>query len=494
MSNLWVTPTELGTTYAASDYADDACQMASNILWAMSGRKYNGVTTVTERYITSINAFRYQGASAKNFFPHMIHGSVYNVPSEDWNDSGYESDGTSSLSRIRLRGKNVLEVHLVRSMYNGQIVEQDAYYVSNHSTLIAYKGTPWPPGNIEVTYTYGMRPPTAGRMAARRFAIELIKLWEGDDCALPDRVTSVSRQGVSYTILDNQDFLENMRIGIYDIDLFLKTANPAKALAPSKIFSPDISRPRRAAPSRPLVLALNSTFDVSLQRSNNFFATKVISITGGLSGLSVYDSPNYTLRLEATSWNGSLVKSYAANAADFRTTSGVLYLDLAFDYATTFQTLGPNDPGSWTLYAVDNSGATIELMQGNLQIKKVTSDQIDASALSDAGPVEFTVTRGDSFHRQITWSDDNGPVNLTGYTARMQIRASYTSATALISLTQASGLTLGGAAGTIDINITSNQTTALAAGTYVYDLEMTYGATVKTILKGTFVVTPQVTA
>jgi hypothetical protein len=76
----------------------------------------------------------------------------------------------------------------------------------------------------------------------------------------------------------------------------------------------------------------------------------------------------------------------------------------------------------------------------------------------------------------------------------MQIRASYTSASALISLTQASGLTLGGAAGTIDINITSNQTTALAAGTYVYDLEMTYGATVKTILEGTFVVTPQVTA
>ena len=494
MSNLWVVPSELGTTYAASEYADDACQMASNILWAMSGRKYNGVTTVTERYITSINAFRYQGASAKNFFPHMIHGSVYNVPSEDWNDSGYESDGTSSLSRIRLRGKNVLEVHLVRSMYNGQVVEQDAYYVSNHSTLIAYKGTPWPPGNIEVTYTFGMRPPTAGRMAARRFAIELIKLWEGDDCALPDRVTSVSRQGVSYTILDNQDFLENMRIGIYDIDLFLKTANPAKALAPSKIFSPDISRARRAAPARPLVLAADATYDVSLQRSNNFNATKVYTISGGLSGLSAYNNANYTLRLEASSWNSSLVKSYPTSGASFRTTAGVLYLDLSFEYATTFQVLGPNDPGSWTLYAVDNTGATIELMQGNLQIKKVTTDQIDASVLSDAGTVKFTVTKGDSFHRQITWSDDSGPINLTGYTARMQIRASYTSASALISLTQASGLTLGGAAGTIDINITSNQTTALAAGTYVYDLEMTYGATVKTILEGTFVVTPQVTA
>ncbi len=39
MTNLWVTPTDLGTTYSDSEYADDACQMASNILWAMSGRK-----------------------------------------------------------------------------------------------------------------------------------------------------------------------------------------------------------------------------------------------------------------------------------------------------------------------------------------------------------------------------------------------------------------------------------------------------------------------
>lgn len=492
MSNLWVVPSELGTTYSSSEFATDACQMASNILWAMSGRKYNGVTTVTERYITSINAFRYQGASAKNFFPHMVHGSVYNVPSEDWNDSGYESDGTSSLSRIRLRGKNVLEVYLVRSMYNGQIVNPDNYYVANNSTLVAYKGVPWPPGNLEVTYTYGVRPPTAGRMAARRFAIELIKLWEGDDCALPDRVTSVTRQGVSYTILDNQDFLENMRIGVYDIDLFLKTANPAKALAPSKVFSPDVPRPRRASPSRPRKLPASESFDAILSKNNSFNSTHVYSLTNGMSGLLPYDSPEYTLLLEATSWNGSYKKVYSDSSASFRTTDGVTYLDLNFDYQTTYQALGPNDPGTWTLYAVDQDGATLELLEGNLQILKVVPGQLYLPP-SDI-PAYFLCEQGSTFTRTVKWIVDGFPVNLNGYSAAMQIRQSYSSTTPIVSLTSVNGLTLGGADGTIVIEISAEDTAEIPAGSYVFDLELTApDTTVTRILEGDFVVTPEVT-
>ena len=80
MSNLWITPSELGGTYATSEYADDAVQIASNLLWSMSGRRYNGVTTVTERYITAIDAFRYQGMSANHFQPQLVNGQVYNVP------------------------------------------------------------------------------------------------------------------------------------------------------------------------------------------------------------------------------------------------------------------------------------------------------------------------------------------------------------------------------------------------------------------------------
>lgn len=462
MTNLWVIPTDLGTSFSDSEYADDACQMASNILWAMSGRKYSGIVTVSERYITSIDSFRYAGASAKNFSPQLASGQVYNVPSEDFNDSAYQSDGTSSISRIRLRGKPVQEIHLVRSMYNGLIIDPDTYYIAEHSTLVAYKGTPWPPGNLEVTYTFGIRAPTAGRQAARLFAIELVKLWEGDDCALPDRVTSVSRQGVSYTILDNQDFLENMRTGIYAIDLFIKTANPAKALAPPKIFSPDIPRPRRAAPARPMVYAASATFDASLTIINNFNATQTHTISGALAGLAAYNNANYTLRLDASSWNGYMIKSYPANAADFRVVGGTTFLDLDFTYETTYEAVGPNDPGTWALYAVDASGATTELLEGNLQIKKVIASQINPTP-NGSGPTNLTCQEGATFNKTITWSIDGTAVNLAGFSAAMQVRSSFLIDSAVLTLVSTAGAAKIITAGVVTNNV-ATITTSTAHG------------------------------
>lgn len=116
-----------------------------------------------------------------------------------------------------------------------------------------------------------------------------------------------------------------------------------------------------------------------------------------------------------------------------------------------------------------------------------------------AESVNFTVRQGDTFDRTVTWEigpDENTltPVNLTGYTAAMQIRATYASPSNVVSLTQASGLTLGGSAGTIRIVISASATAALDARTYVYDLEVTSGSGIVTgIISGTFTVTREVT-
>ena len=69
-----------------------------------------------------------------------------------------------------------------------------------------------------------------------------------DECVLPQRVTPISRQGVSWTLLDPQDFLDNGRTGIYHVDLFLRTVNPDRARLRSRVFSPDLHR----APGLPL--------------------------------------------------------------------------------------------------------------------------------------------------------------------------------------------------------------------------------------------------
>lgn len=247
MSNLWVTPEELGD-YANSEFAYEAAKAASGLLWSLSGRKYSGITTTTERYVCATLSYRY-GPSARNTKADLVLGDVYNIPYTDMDSyTAVTTDGLSPQSRLRLRGRPVTKIHTVRNR-SGAIVNANSYYLVDHSTLQATAGSRWTPCDIEVTYSYGVEPPTLGKMAARMLAMEFCKLWNGDDdCVLPQRITSISRQGVSYTILDRQDFIDDLKTGIYTIDLFLKSVNPDKARARARVFTPDVPRARRYTP------------------------------------------------------------------------------------------------------------------------------------------------------------------------------------------------------------------------------------------------------
>ena len=107
---------------------------------------------------------------------------------------------------------------------------------------------------------------------------------------------------------------------------------------------------------------------------------------------------------------------------------------------------------------------------------------------------DFNAAQGETFDRTVTWTIDDVAVNVTGYTARLQIRKRHTSTATVASLTSGSGLTLGGTAGTIQIVLSATATAALDARRYVYDLELVSGSgAVYRILEGAFNVTPEVT-
>lgn len=78
------------------------------------------------------------------------------------------------------------------------------------------------------------------------------------------------------------------------------------------------------------------------------------------------------------------------------------------------------------------------------------------------------------------------PISLVGYAAQMMVRASRADAAPLLTLTQASGITLGGAGGTIVLTVTRTQVNALVAALVskrllaFYDLLLTSGAGVYT--------------
>lgn len=116
--------------------------------------------------------------------------------------------------------------------------------------------------------------------------------------------------------------------------------------------------------------------------------------------------------------------------------------------------------------------------------------------VAPAASYRFRVDQGATFSRRVTWKNPDGTaVNLTGYTAALQVRATLDAATPTLELTTAnSRITLGGAAGTIDFLVDATTMTAVPAGQYVYDLELTAANGTKTrLLMGDFEVRREVT-
>lgn len=99
-------------------------------------------------------------------------------------------------------------------------------------------------GTWSITVEYGGAPPASGVRAARTLATELAKAAAGDDCRLPDSVTNVVREGLTYSIEPIDSAVESGRFGLADVDLFLSTVNPAGLAKRSRTINPDRIRER----------------------------------------------------------------------------------------------------------------------------------------------------------------------------------------------------------------------------------------------------------
>lgn len=109
------------------------------------------------------------------------------------------------------------------------------------------------------------------------------------------------------------------------------------------------------------------------------------------------------------------------------------------------------------------------------------------------GKYNITAYQGATYDLNLTWTIGGTAVNLTNYSAAMQVRTAANSTATVFSLTNGTGITLGGTAGTIAINISSESMGAASPGQYVYDLELDSGATVTRLIQGTFQIQAEVT-
>lgn len=236
----WIDVSELSNP--AHPDAQSAIDAATLVLFDLSAQKYQGIWTVTEQYICETT-----GSPV----------GCYWDPGERayWNPSlgayMYIRDPIRERARI-VEGEYIplrrTPVRQIMSVSIGGSAIPSANYELLNNRIVAPVDYKWSLcDGITVQYEYGVQPPALGKIACKKLAEQLLLAIDGNitGCELPQGVTSVSRQGINFEIFDPQEFLDKGRVGIYEVDLFLSTVNPAKAKKRPRVFVPGSLRPYR---------------------------------------------------------------------------------------------------------------------------------------------------------------------------------------------------------------------------------------------------------
>lgn len=206
---------------------DRALTTANRIVYVLSGRKYPGSCTETVRPCTCpCNRTEDRSRCACGDFDQI---TLDHYP-------------ITSVSEIRV---------------DGAALSSASWRIDDFKYVVRIDGDSWPccqdltadPASendtFQIAYTWGVTPGEDGKMAAARLACELAKAYSGRDCQLPERITSISRQGIDIAFIDPQEFLSEGRTGIYLTDAWIKAENPSGVLVPPAVFSPDVSQAAR---------------------------------------------------------------------------------------------------------------------------------------------------------------------------------------------------------------------------------------------------------
>lgn len=249
---LWVAAAEVtaADSEATEEEAAAAVRVATDVLYALSGRRFPGPRTATLR------------------IPPTVQGGPELLPvAAPWAGAASRRGGCGAC----ITGYDPL-LHPIRSVVSmsvgGVDVPAEQIDASNGRTIRVLRGdvsdplavNRWcgPDGvyslmpgggcgcagpGAEVTLRWGADVPEGGVAAARLLAIELCKALRGDGgCRLPGNLVSINRQGVSI-VLDPTTFLDKKRTGIPFADLWLTAVNPSGLKQAPLLWWPDSPLP-----------------------------------------------------------------------------------------------------------------------------------------------------------------------------------------------------------------------------------------------------------
>lgn len=112
-----------------------------------------------------------------------------------------------------------------------------------------------------------------------------------------------------------------------------------------------------------------------------------------------------------------------------------------------------------------------------------------------AAIIDLNVDQGSTYTLPLTYRDpNNNTVDISGYSARMQLRKTISQETPDLSLVSPTSITVGTTNGQILVTMSAEQTGGLTSKKYVYDLEIESPSGVVTrLIQGNIFVSPQVT-
>lgn len=253
----WITPDQLTCATLAAELADGwpelICEAASEILWALAGRRHGRCTATIRPCRRDLIPSGWHEWGTP-WTPVLYNGEWLNV-------CGHQGGcGCDFVGEFVLPG--VLTTVSAVTI-DGDTLDAENYRIDNDGrgrmVLVRTDGNLWPvcqnigkaddePGTWSIVTEFGEPIPASGILGVDEFACELVKAKLDRPCDLPKRVTNLVRQGVSFTLLDPQEFMRDGKVGLYLCDQFLQAVNPNKLPMRSRAYNPDDFGPRVMQP------------------------------------------------------------------------------------------------------------------------------------------------------------------------------------------------------------------------------------------------------
>lgn len=215
-----------------TDYLDIGLQIASDVLFELTGRRFPGVCVDTIR-----------------------------PPSEC--ECSHDHCGCGYVSEYRLPGFPVVSVEEI--LVDGAVIPQARYRVDNYALLV-YQPDPaatsdpiaaWPrrqrlgyptteDGTWQITYMFGAMPPAGGVRAAAHYGCQLAMGMAGSsECALDPNVRSIVRQNLTIAVADPSTLVEDGLTGLSDVDAWVASILLGEQRKPASVWVPGRKRAAR---------------------------------------------------------------------------------------------------------------------------------------------------------------------------------------------------------------------------------------------------------